>query len=170
MKIKAYLGIPALMSIIASSIEVYKKEALGYLVGTKGENKFLINYAIPYQSAKATFSQVEVDEDKINEINTLLSTFTEIDSLRYLGDFHSHSNSPIDPDPSEDDLQSSNPGEIYLICAVNPKLRIIKWHVNASGILVGTIGKYKIKIRAYCVSAKRKLISAEIKCPALTRC
>ena len=38
--IEAYLNLPAFLAIVTSSVEVFKKETIGYLIGVKGKNKF----------------------------------------------------------------------------------------------------------------------------------
>ncbi|MCK4453693.1 Mov34/MPN/PAD-1 family protein, partial [candidate division WOR-3 bacterium] len=86
--IKAYLSLPSFLTIVTSSVEVFKKETIGYLVGIKGENKFMVEYAIPYQTAESTATHATIDEDRVIRINEILHKLSE--GLEYIGDFHSH--------------------------------------------------------------------------------
>jgi hypothetical protein len=49
---KLFLSESAFMGLILSSIEVYKKECLGLLLGYKLEDRFIVEYTVAYQSAK----------------------------------------------------------------------------------------------------------------------
>ena len=52
--IKAYLSLPSFLTIVTSSVEVFKKETIGYLVGIKGENKFMEGYRNMYPYIHST--------------------------------------------------------------------------------------------------------------------
>ncbi|UCF69818.1 MAG: hypothetical protein JSW49_06340 [candidate division WOR-3 bacterium] len=170
--IVAYLSFPAFLTIVSSSVEVFRKETIGYLVGFKGERKYRVEYAIPYQTADSGYVHASVDMDRVSRINEILSKVSQ--GLEFVGDFHSHTvfgNSPGTVIPSDADLASTIPGEINLICAVNLKKRAVRWRENARGILLGTIGDYRIDIGGYYVEAAtigRKYDRVAVKCPAVT--
>jgi hypothetical protein len=94
--------------------------------------------------------------------------------MELIGDFHSHTvfgDSPATVIPSDTDLMSTVPGELNIICAVNFKKRAVKWHENRRGILVGTIGEYRIEIGGYYVAEAcigRQYERVAIKCPVAT--
>ena len=170
--IKAYLSLPSFLTIVTSSVEVFKKETIGYLVGIKGENKFMVEYAIPYQTAESTATHATIDEDRVIRINEILHKLSE--GLEYIGDFHSHTvygkcqGTVI---PSDTDLLSTVPGELNIICAVNYKKRSVNWHENPRGILKGTVGGYRIEIGGYYIAEAcigRKYDRVMIKCPPVT--
>lgn len=172
--IVAYLSFPAFLTIVSSSVEVFRKETIGYLVGIKGENKFMVEYAIPYQTAESGYVHATVDMDRVSRINEILSKVSQGQGLEFVGDFHSHTvfgKSPATVVPSNTDLKSTIPGELNIICAVNMKKRAVRWYENRRGILTGTIGEYRIEIGGYYVEQAtigRKYERVDMKCPAVT--
>jgi len=168
----AYLSFPAFLTIVSSSVEVFRKETIGYLVGVKGERKYMVEYAIPYQTAESGYVHATVDMDRVSRINEILSKISQ--GLEFVGDFHSHTvfgKSPATVVPSNTDLMSTIPGELNIICAVNMKKRAVRWYENDRGILAGTIGEYRIEIGGYNVEEAtigRQYQRVLIKCPAVT--
>jgi len=170
--IEAYLNLPAFLTIVAASIETFKKETIGYLIGIKGENKFMVEYAIPYQTAESGFAHVTIDLKKTERINEILRKLSE--GLELIGEFHSHTifgDKPASVKPSREDLVTTIPGELNIICAVNLKHRSVNWYEDGTGILIGTIGEYRIEVGGYYVAAAgigKKYQRVKIKCPAIT--
>ncbi len=170
--IEAFLSLPAFLSIVSSSIETFKKETIGYLVGVKGENKYVVEYAIPYQTAESSFAHVTIDLKRVERVNSILRLLSE--GLEYIGEFHSHTafgESRAYITPSAEDLLTTVPGELNIICAVNPKKRTIRWYENKKGVLVGTVGDYRIEIGGYFVKKPaigKKYERVRIKCPSVT--
>ena len=170
--IEVYLNLPAFLTIVSSSVEIFRKETIGYLIGFKGENKFIVEYAIPYQTAESGFVHATLDLERVERINDILSKLSE--GLEFIGDFHSHTqfgDSPAAVIPSSSDLMSTVPGKLNIICAVNLKKRAVKWHENHRGIIIGTIDKYRIEIGGYYVAEAgigSKYQRVLIKCPAVT--
>jgi len=171
-RMEAYLSLPSFLTIVSSSVEVFKKETIGYLIGIKGEDKWMVEYAIPYQTAESSYAHASIDENRVTRINDILAHVSQ--GMELIGDFHSHTvfgDSPATVIPSDTDLMSTAPGELNIICAVNFKKRTVKWYENRRGILVGTIGEYRIEIGGYYVAAAcigRQYERVAIKCPAAT--
>ena len=170
--IKAFLSLPSLLTIVSSSVEVFRKETIGYLVGFKGERKYMVEYAIPFQTAESSATHATINEDRVARVNEILSLLSE--GLEYIGDFHSHTvygNSPGTVIPSDADLLSTVPGELNLICAVNFKKRAVDWHETRRGILAGTVGKYRIEIGGYYIDEPcigRHYERVDVKCTSIT--
>jgi proteasome lid subunit RPN8/RPN11 len=170
--IKAFLSLPSLLAIVSSSVEVFRKETIGYLIGFKGERKYMVQYAIPFQTADSSATHATINEDRVARVNEILNILSE--GLEYIGDFHSHTvfgDSPGTVIPSSDDLLSTIPGELNLICAVNFKKRSVDWYENKRGVLAGTVGKYRIEIGGYYIDEPcigRQYQRIEVKCPAIT--
>jgi len=170
--IEAYLNPAAFLTIISSSVEVFHKETIGYLVGIKGEDKFIVEYAIPYQTAESGFAHATVDMKRVERVNEIFSKLAQ--GLEYIGDFHSHTefgDSPGSVIPSNDDLLTSVSGQLNIICAVNKKHRSVNWYEGRRGILIGTIGEYRIEIGGYNVEKAqigRRYKRVRIKCPFVT--
>jgi len=171
-EIEAYLSLPAFLSIVSSSIETFKKETIGYLIGVKGENKYVVEYAIPYQTAESGFAHVTVDLKRVERVNSILRLLSE--GLEYIGEFHSHTvfgDAIALVTPSAEDLLTTVPGELNIICAVNTKRRSVKWYEDRRGVLVGTVGEYRIEIGGYFVKKPaigKKYQRVRIKCPSVT--
>lgn len=170
--IEAYLSLPAFLSIISSSIETFKKETIGYLIGVKGENKYVVEYAIPYQTAESSFAHVTVDLKRVERVNSILRLLSE--GMEYIGEFHSHTifgEAKAYVIPSSEDLFTTVPGDLNIICAVNIKGRSVKWHEDKRGVLVGTVDEYRIEIGGYLVKKPaigRRYQRVRIKCPSVT--
>ena len=81
---KVFLSEAAFMGLILSSIEVYKRECLGILLGYKLEDRFIVEYSIAYQSAKRMRNGVSSNHLRHTRIEKVLSRF---DRLELLGDF-----------------------------------------------------------------------------------
>ena len=171
-QIEAYINLPAFLTIVTSAVEVFKKETIGYLIGIKGENKFVVEYAIPYQTAESGFAHATVDLKKAGKVNAILRKVSE--GLEYIGDFHSHTvfgESAARVVPSRDDLVTSVIGELNIIVAVNANKRSVKWRESDRGILVGTVGDYRIEIGGFYIAALaigKKYQRVKIRCPAIT--
>ncbi len=170
--IKAYLSLPSLLAIVTSSVEIFRKEAIGYLIGFKGERKYMVQYAIPYQTAESSATHATINDDRVARVNEILKLLSE--GLEYIGEFHSHTvygDSPGRVIPSNEDLLSTIPGDLNLICAVNFKKRAVDWYENKRGILTGTVGKYRIEIGGYYIDEPfigRQYQRVDVKCPAIT--
>ncbi|MEO0122481.1 MAG: Mov34/MPN/PAD-1 family protein [candidate division WOR-3 bacterium] len=170
--IEAYLSLPAFLSIVSSAIETFKKETIGYLVGVKGENKYVVEYAIPYQTADSGFAHVTVDLKRVERVNSILRLLSE--GLEYIGEFHSHTafgETKAYTTPSGEDLLTTVPGELNIICAVNSKKRSVKWYEDKRGVLIGTVDEYRIEIGGYFVkkpTVGKKYQRVRIKCPSVT--
>jgi len=169
---EAYLSLPAFLTIVSSSVEVFKRETIGYLIGIKGEDKWMVEYAIPYQTAESSYAHASIDENRVARINDILGSVSQ--GVELIGDFHSHTvfgDSPATIIPSATDLISTIPGDLNVICAVNLKKRSVKWHETNRGMLVGTIGEYRIEIGGYYVAKAcigRQYERVTIRCPAAT--
>jgi proteasome lid subunit RPN8/RPN11 len=170
--IEAFLSLPAFLTIVSSSVEVFRKETIGYLVGIKGENKFMVEYAIPYQTAESGYAHATIDIERVERVNEILDRLSE--GLEFIGDFHSHTmfgDCSATVLPSNADLMSTVPGELNIICAVNLKKRSVDWHETRRGILVGTVREYRIEIGGYYVAKAgigRSYQRIIVKCPAVT--
>ena len=170
--IEAYLELPAFLAMVSSSVEVYHKETMGYLLGIKGENKFSVRYAIPFQTVERGLTHATIDMDRVGRINEILNELSA--GLELIGDFHSHTqfgDSPATVIPSGADLMSSMPGKLNIICAVNQKKRKSKWRESARKNIIGTVGGYRIEIGGYYVAEagfNEKYQRVIIKCPAIT--
>ena len=171
-RIEAYLSLPAFLTVVSSSVELFRRETIGYLIGVKGKNKFMVEYAIPYQTAESTLTHATMDENRTARINEIIAKLSQ--GLEYIGSFHSHTlygDIPGNVLPSATDLFSTVPGELNIICAFNLKKRSRDWRMNRRGIITGTVGGYRIEIGGYYVAKPhigRNYQRVVMKCPSVT--
>lgn len=169
--IECYINPPAFLAIATSAVEVFAKETIGFLVGIKAENKFIVEYAIPYQTADVGYTHAEVDLKRAERVNEVLKLVGE--GLEFVGDFHSHTQfgqTKGEAKPSPTDLVLTREGEVYLIIAVNARKRSQSWREHNDGTISGTIWGYHLKISGYTIlkigfQGYRKV---RIRCPAVT--
>jgi len=162
---RVYLSENAFIDLLLSSAEVYKKECLGFLLGYKLEDRFIVEHAFSFQTAdRKPKGVVSLDRShkKIEPIIKLL------DRLQIIGDFHSHTQ--FGPDkglstPSQEDINGMNPRHIYLIIAINNNRKPMDWAENRDGTISGTVSNFFFKIAAYYLSGSSVVRKAKIHCP-----
>ncbi len=170
--IEAYLQLPAFLAIVSSAVETFRKETIGYLIGLKADNKFRVEYAIPYLTAESGYAHSTIDLKRAQRINEILKKFSE--GLAFIGDYHSHTvfgDNQATVKPSTSDLTTTSAGELNLICAVNIKKHAVAWRENRHGSLVGSVGQYHIEIGGYYIDRpqfSRIYQRVRVKCPAIT--
>jgi proteasome lid subunit RPN8/RPN11 len=147
---KAFLG------VLLSSIEVYKNECMGILLGYKTRGRIVVEYAIPLQSAKRRPSEVESNWRREAKVIDVLPKLVQFEKLGY---YHSHpqwGSLKGVAKLSDADIESMNEGEIELIVAINDSSRSSWWKEDGKRIK-GTIGQYRLEIAGYylCSSDSR---------------
>ena len=161
---KVFLSEAAFMGLILSSIEVYKRECLGLLLGYKLEDRFIVEYSVTYQSAKRMRNGVSPNRLRHGRIEGVLPKF---DKLELLGDFHSHpqygSLKGI-PKPSSLDINDMERGKLYMIVGINDNEHSVRWGENQDGTISGTLNDFHLKISAYH-KEDLKIRRIPIKCP-----
>lgn len=156
----------AFWSMTLSAIEVFHLETLGLLLGMKGEGKYIVEYAIPYQSAQKQKTWVSPNERRASRVKKIISILP----VDVIGDFHSHTEIGEDRAtvvPSGDDIADMEEDQIYIILALNESEKKVQWHRNRDGSISGTLGGYHIRMIAHeCCTRGRLYKNAEIVCPA----
>ncbi|MFN3481249.1 MAG: hypothetical protein ACK415_12810, partial [Thermodesulfovibrionales bacterium] len=84
---RVYLSENAFMDILLSSAEVYKRECLGYLLGYRLEDRFIIEHAFSFQTANRRHKGVVFHDKNHKKIEPIIERF---EKLQIIGDFHSH--------------------------------------------------------------------------------
>ncbi len=147
--IRTYLSGYALMSLLISSAEVFKKESLGYLLGYRLDDRFIIERAFSLQSARRKRRGVVLSHKDQKKIEPILSKF---EKLQIIGDFHSHTSYGDKkglPILSELDISSMEVDNLYVIVAINENLRSSAWRENRDGTISGSVGGFFFKISAF---------------------
>jgi len=154
------------MSLLLSSAEVFKKESLGYLLGYRLEDRFIIEHAFSLQTARRKRRGVLLRHNDQKKIEPILAKF---EKLQIIGDFHSHTQygeSKGLPVPSTEDIEGMEPNNLYIIIAINDVQHSRMWRENRDGSISGSIGDFFFKISAYFYSEEDSAPQrARIYCP-----
>lgn len=163
---KVYLSENAFMDLLLSSAEVFKRESLGYLLGYRLEDRFIIEHAFSLQTAKRKRRGVLFDNKDYKKIASILLKF---EKLQIVGDFHSHTQYGETkglPIPSTVDVNEMEPENLYIIIAINDLRRSKPWKENRDGSISGSIGEFFFKISSYyCPGVASIPKRAKIYCP-----
>lgn len=161
---RVYLSENAFLDLLLSSAEVYKRECLGFLLGYKLEDRFIVEHAFSVQTANRRHRGVVYNQKNHKKIEPILERFTK---LQRIGDFHSHTQFGTSkglPYPSLEDIKEMVPGHVYLIVALNNNQKTIPWGENRDGTISGSIGDYFFKISAHYLNGN-SVKRARIHCP-----
>lgn len=146
---KVYLSENAFMGLLLSSAEVFKKESLGYLLGYRLHDRFIIEYAFSLQTARRKRRGVILHHRDKKKIEPILSEFVK---LQIVGDFHSHTPYGSEkgiPIPSVEDIKGMEKDNLYIIIAINELKTTKPWKENRDGSISGSMGNFFFKISAY---------------------
>lgn len=160
-----FLSHEAFISIILSSVEVYKRECLGALLGMQTQGRIIVEHAIPFQAVKKrTFSEVESNWRKELKVNEVIPKLIHLQKLGY---FHSHpqfGDKRGEAGLSPADKKSMQETEIEIVVAINDSGKSLAWAPSRNG-LVGTLGQYHIRIAGFYKKKSGKIKSFKILCP-----
>lgn len=149
-----YLEEKAIEAIIRYTAIWYKREAMGYLHGTREEDRVIIEDA-------SDMSRVSQRTTKgVNTIEKEKETCRRLENIvgPIIGDFHSHTQSngamPLTNyscDGKIRDLEDmlNHPYNVYIVVAIRDKKRSQCWTSNKSGELYGTAGDFHFTVAAY---------------------
>ncbi|MEM3458967.1 MAG: Mov34/MPN/PAD-1 family protein [Candidatus Bathyarchaeia archaeon] len=145
-----WLGEIPFITIIAASVETYRKECCGLLLGYRSwshwdkTRRALVEQAYQFQTSERSRYSVTVprEESRCKDMIYKLSMFEP------LGYFHSHPE--CDPTPTKDDVQSMKINDIELIVTIEKKDRNVPWRYDASKkLLAGVLGEFRFELAAY---------------------
>lgn len=162
---RVYISENAFIDILISSAEVYKRECLGFLLGYKLEDRFIVEHAFSVQTANRKHKGVVYNQKNHKKIEQILSRF---DKLQIIGDFHSHTQfGPTKglPIPSEEDISGMILDRIYLIAAINNNEKTMPWGENRDGTISGSVSDFFFKISAHFLNGNSSVKRATIHCP-----
>ncbi|MFX1519888.1 MAG: hypothetical protein ACFFCD_08200 [Promethearchaeota archaeon] len=146
-----FLTSDAFISLIVSSIEIYRKEAAGILTGDYifNSDTYYIKGAIPLQSANRKFSEVEYHLARTQRMRENL----ELCLSDFVGYFHSHPqyfNMKITSELSQADKDSMEEGDFEIIVSIKDLKRYSLWVFKKKTMeLSGCVGNYALSISAY---------------------
>jgi proteasome lid subunit RPN8/RPN11 len=162
---RVYLCENAFIDLLLSSAEVYKSECLGFLLGYKLEDRFIVEHAFSFQTASRKLKGVISHDRRHKQIEPILARF---DRLQIIGDFHSHTQFGIHkglPNPSQEDIDGMKAHHIYLIVAINNNRKTMPWAENLDNTISGSVDNFFFKISAYFLTGSASVRKAKIHCP-----
>lgn len=145
----------ALIGVLISAAEVYKKECYGMLLGFKKKGRYEIAEAVACQTASRGYSEVTISAANVERLNYILDA---VPKYTLLGDFHSHPAYGTEMgrvQMSDEDCDDADLGKLQAIVAVNPASRRVRWRINSDYTISGTLGGYHFKIATYLMQAGR---------------
>ena len=162
---RVYLSENAFIDLLLSSAEVYKKECLGFLLGYKLKDRFVIEHAYSLQTADRKPKGVASLDRSHKQILPILE---KLERLQIVGDFHSHTQFGMTrglPRPSQKDIDGMSIDHVYFIIAINNNCKTMSWSENRDGTISGTVGSFFFKIAAYYLAGSALLRKSKIHCP-----
>jgi hypothetical protein len=161
-----YISANAFWALLISTIEVYKKECFGILLGYRdSSNIYIIEHALSYQTAHRKHTSVERNRSASRRIQKFLGNLPH---LSMIGDFHSHTGWGDLKGVgilSVQDMDDMVPEQLSLIIVANDKRRASPWQYNGDGTLSGTVDDYHFRIGAYYLDDAARSKRANIYCP-----
>lgn len=140
----------AFLSIVLSSVEAYKKECYGLILGYRTDKQWMVEYAVPYQTAERGHSAVTPHGVRDRRVRACLS---RLSIYEHLGTFHSHpswGSLRAQAKPSRWDARMMPPGELDIIVAVNDARRPRRFHHGDRGrTLSGTVCHFALTMACY---------------------
>ncbi len=152
------------MGVILSSVEVYKKECHGALLGMQTRGLIAVEYAIPFQAAERKYAEVTPNWRRELRVNEVIPKLVHLQKLGY---FHSHprfGDSRGAAELSEFDKDYMQETEIEVVVAINDSKKSAKWKESRKG-LVGTLGKYHIRVAGFYKKKGGEIRNYRIMCP-----
>jgi proteasome lid subunit RPN8/RPN11 len=165
----AYISQSAFWGLLISAVEVYKRECFGLLIGYRdrknNEDQFIVEHALPFQSAGRKHKGVVSNPRAHKRIERFLANIPQVSVI---GDFHSHTMwgyTKAANHPSETDLEGMVPGQVYVIVSINDRVRDVPWTYKDDGSLAGTTDSHHFRLTAYAVNDAREPRKVPILCP-----
>ncbi|MBI3989051.1 MAG: Mov34/MPN/PAD-1 family protein [candidate division NC10 bacterium] len=146
---EVYLSENAFVGLLVSTIEVYQKECFGILLGHATPQRVVVDFAVPYQTAKRKFREVHIDLGRSRRVDEAVKTASR---WELVGDYHSHpmyGEVKATTKLSKVDQQFFGEGSISIVVAINDIARQQRWSYVKGGSLSGSINGYSIRITAY---------------------
>ncbi len=164
MAVEVYLSENAFIGLLVSTIEVYRRECFGILLGHSTPDRVFVDFAVPYQTANRKFREVHIDWKRSARVEEAVRGTSR---WELVGDYHSHAMyGPLRASTqlSAEDQEYFTDGTVGIVVAINDIRRPKHWAYSPGGIISGAVNGYSIRIGAY---AKRngQIDQAPIICP-----
>ncbi len=146
---EVYLSENALIGLLVSTIEVYRRECFGILLGHREPERIMVDFVVPYQSARRKFQEVHMDWHRSQRVQEAVRTTSRWEMV---GDYHSH---PMYGDKkattklSGVDINDFRDEGSSIIVAINDGHRQQRWGYVKGGLISGSINGYALRLAAY---------------------
>jgi len=155
--------------MVSAAAELFPDETVGYLVGYPVKERFVVEYAVPFQAVEANEEFAWIDENRTARINRIINRFAE--GMEIVGTFHSHAGlhgQKAVPLPSPADVNHVLPDEVELIVALNKKQKEMAWK-EGKYTLYGTVDSYHVEVGGFVrTPAGRGWKRVHINCSGVT--
>lgn len=160
-----YFGKDALLDMICTAVEVFKRECIGLVRGhkpTRARYYYSIEHIVPI-SLTSERTNSGVQQSKLSFKNLDMGLINQYPQLfKVIGRFHSHPewgrhkrhSLPSDAD-KRDLIESGLPLEIIINISSLNKERVL-WESVSGGGIRGSLGKYKFGIKAFELTRNRE--------------
>lgn len=152
----------ALVPLVLATVEVFKKETSGIVLGKTEDKRVVIKTSIPCQESERSFGYFNFHEGRLDRMQQVIEEFYPRTGYELLGYFHSHpeyGSIKYKPKPSGDDrkwILEEPEGLFFVFIAIRMTQRRRKWCLRKNRmILSGTIGNYRFDISVYFRKGKR---------------
>jgi proteasome lid subunit RPN8/RPN11 len=137
--------------MIVSAVEVFAKECLGLLLGTRAwhsldrTRRAIVEQVVPFQTAERERDQVSIEKKPEFRCRNM---FYKLGPLEPLGNFHSHPDAQ--PILSEADKECMEIGDIEVVVGISKKRKSVPWSYNIrKKELSGVLGDFRFDIATY---------------------
>jgi proteasome lid subunit RPN8/RPN11 len=144
-----YLSENAFVGLLVSTIEVYRRECFGILLGHSTSDRVFVEFAVPYQTANRKYREVHMDWKRSQRVEEAVRTTTRWECV---GDYHSHSmygTTRATTQLSKDDKQYFSDGTVGLVVAINDVSKTRPWGYVKGKTLSGAVNGYSIRLASY---------------------
>ncbi len=155
----------AFISMVAAAVETFPDETLGALLGLRKTGTILVQYAVPYQTAKRARTHVSIEPLRGSRVQRFLGNTTR---LEVVGDFHSHPGVAVTGKGyklSEADKRSTPLKRLGTVIVVDEDKKRREWKHLPKGSLLGSVHPYSIRITSWFKRGATEFEIAEIHCP-----
>ncbi|MFQ5840310.1 MAG: Mov34/MPN/PAD-1 family protein [Candidatus Methylomirabilales bacterium] len=146
---EVYLSENAFIGLLVSTVEVYRRECFGILLGHSTPDRVYVEFAVPYQTANRKYRKVHIDWKRSQRVEEAVHTTTR---WQCVGDYHSHpmyGTIRATTQLSKEDKQYFTDGTVGIVVAVNDTSRSRPWSYVKGGTVSGSINGYSIRIAAH---------------------
>ena len=84
---EVYLSENSFIGLLVSTVEVYRRECFGILLGHREPDRIMVDFVVPYQSAKRKFQEVHMDWYRGQRVEEAVRATSR---WELVGDYHSH--------------------------------------------------------------------------------